>query len=129
MAISGYCECKDGSIDMGNGVCDYKKYANLMKMTESLVSYSSSTMYFMGLASMVTGNYVGLIGMLAYLQSYSTFYFLNSSLVMNINYVLASYRNSNINSFFFANSNLTFDLNNSTRLMMQTTHLNHRLLI
>ena len=87
-------------------------------MTESLVSYSSSTMYLVGLASMVTSSYVGLMGMMAYLQSYSTFYYLNSSLVMNINYVLAQYHNANVNSFFSSNANL--NSNNSVRLMQQS---------
>jgi hypothetical protein len=88
MAISGYCECRGGTIDMGNGVCDNLKYIKMQKMTESLVSITSSSVYLMGLTSIVLGNYAGLIGMMAYLHGYSTFYYLNSSMVMNINYVL-----------------------------------------
>jgi len=107
MAISGYCECKSGSIDMGNGVCDHEKYVKLMQITESLTSFSSSSMYLMGLASLVSTSYVGLIGMLAYVQTYSTFYYLNSSQVMKIDYILDQYHKANINSFFKSNSNST----------------------
>lgn len=57
-------------------------------------------MYMMGLVSIITTNYIGIVGMLAYVQSYSTFYYVNSSLVMNINYVLNEYHKANINSFF-----------------------------
>ena len=39
---------------MGNGVCDYEKFTELNQITESLVSYSSSTFYLTALASVVS---------------------------------------------------------------------------
>ena len=104
MAVSGYCECHESSIDMGNGVCDYEKFAELLKVTESLVSYSSSTFFLTALTSIVSTNCVGMIAMLAYVQAYSNFYFLNSSLVMNVDYVLKEYRKANINSYLHMQS-------------------------
>ena len=85
---------------MGNGVCDFKKYVALVKVTDSLVSYSSSTVYLSTLASIVSTNFIGLIGMLGYMQAYSSFYFLNSSLVMRVDQVLREYRKTNLNSYF-----------------------------
>ncbi len=73
-------------------------------MTESLVSYSSSTFFLTALTSIVSTNCVGMIAMLAYVQAYSNFYFLNSSLVMNVDYVLKEYRKANINSYLHMQS-------------------------
>ena len=50
--------------------------------------------------SIVSTNGVGLISMLAYVQAYSNFYYLNSSLVMNVDYVLKEYRKANLNTYF-----------------------------
>lgn len=69
-------------------------------MTESLVSYSTSTFFFSALTSIVSMNGVGLVSMLSYVQAYSNFYFLNSSLVMNVDYVLKEYRKANLNTYF-----------------------------
>ena len=89
---------------MGNGVCDYEKFTELNQITESLVSYSSSTFYLTALASVVSTNFMGLIAMLSYVQAYSSFYYLNSSMVMRVDYVLEEYRKSNINSYFHLQS-------------------------
>ena len=100
MAVSGYCECRQDSIDMGNGVCDSEKFAELLKLTQTLVSFSSSAFYLTALTSIVSTNYVGLLAMLGYLQSYSNFYYLNASYVMSVDHVLREYRKTNLNSFF-----------------------------
>lgn len=100
LAISGYCECHSESIDMGNGVCDFGKYAEMLKLTQTLVSFSSSAFYLATLTSIVSTNFVGLLGMLGYMQSYSNFYYLNASYVMSVDYVLKEYRKTNVNSFF-----------------------------
>lgn len=73
---------------MGNGVCDYERYAQLLKMSDSLVSFSSSTFYLTALASVAATNYIGLIAILGYTQAYSNFYYLNSSAVMSVDQVL-----------------------------------------
>lgn len=104
MAVSGYCECHEGSIDMGNGVCDYEKFTELNQITQSLVSYSSSTFFLTALASVVSTNFMGLVAMLSYVQAYSSFYFLNSSMVMRVDYVLEQYRKANVNSYFHLQS-------------------------
>jgi hypothetical protein len=85
---------------MGNGVCDFEKYTELLQITQTLVSYSSATVYLTTLTSIVSTNFIGLIGLMSYLQAYSSLYYLNSSMVMNVDYVLEEYRMANINSYF-----------------------------
>ena len=37
MAIAGYCECWDGSIDTGDGHCDTKYYSSVGKANTVLI--------------------------------------------------------------------------------------------
>lgn len=73
---------------MGNGVCDWDRYTELVGVTGTLVGYSSSVVYLLGLGAVAGGSYMGVVGVLAYLQVYSGFYFTNSSMVMSIDHVL-----------------------------------------
>lgn len=71
-------------------------------MTDSLVSFSASTFYLSTLTSIVATNFIGLSSMLGYMQAYSNFYYLNSSMVMSVDQALKEYRKVNPNSYFRA---------------------------
>ena len=51
----------------------------------------------LGLVSVSAANYAGLIYMTIYMQGYSTFYYLNSTMVMQLDLPVKEYRKTNIN--------------------------------
>ncbi len=103
---------------MGNGVCDFDKFTELLQITQTLVSYTSSTVYLTALTSIVSTNFMGMIGLMGYLQAYSTLYYLNSSMVMNVDYVLKEYRMVNINSYFQSQSSSSSASSSASKRML-----------
>lgn len=51
----------------------------------------------LGLVSVTAANYVGVIYMTVYMQGYSTFYYLNSTMVMQLDLPVKQYRKTNVN--------------------------------
>lgn len=88
---------------MGNGNCDYENFESIQRASASLVSLTYATYFFMGLTSIVGVNYVGAVMLNGYLQIYSANYYINGSVVMETDSVLADYREININAFYNLN--------------------------
>jgi hypothetical protein len=91
MAISGYCDCWRGSVDLGDGTCDVTSYEALERSNEALVSGSSAVTYGTVLAGVLSLNPAGCVLALFYQQSYGNFYYLNSSAVGQTEKVLKRY--------------------------------------
>ncbi len=90
-AISGYCDCWKGSIDLGDGVCDAESAKSIQKANEALVSASTSLNYLSALTGVICINYFAPVMIASYQQLYSNFYYLNSSSVLQIDEVLNNY--------------------------------------
>lgn len=91
MAISGYCDCWTGSIDVGEGKCDMQAYIAVEKTNKVLVSATSSVSYLAIITGAVTANGFAPILTIMYQQTYANFYYLNSSAVLQTDDVLSQY--------------------------------------
>lgn len=100
MAISGYCECWDGSVDTGDGRCDMALYKSIIDSNIILVAATESAVYFTALLSFAANNFIPLMSFVSYLQVYSNFYYLNSSAVLQTDIILQSYYNINPISYY-----------------------------
>lgn len=92
MAISGYCDCQLSSIDIGDGVCDISKYSAVNQANEVLVSSTYGVFFLSALTSIMSTNYMLVLGITNYMQVYSAYYYLNSSVIMQIDGVLYTYK-------------------------------------
>lgn len=59
-----------------------------MQINEVLIGGTEAVLYMSLISSIVSSNYVPLIGLFNYLQAYSIFYYLNSSAVMQTDLIL-----------------------------------------
>ncbi len=96
MAISGYCDCWIGSLDLGNGTCDRYSYQSLKEFTEFLVTGTTSVNYFSILSGIVSINFMAGGLSVFYQQTYSNFYFINSSAVLQTDAVLDRYGDNSL---------------------------------
>lgn len=88
MAISGYCDCWKGSVDLGNGTCDVQSFNSLQRANEILVSGSTAVTYATMLTSLVSMNVMSGMMTLFYQQQMGNFYFVNSSAVGQTDLIL-----------------------------------------
>ena len=88
MAISGYCDCWKGSIDVGSGICDKESYESVKKANEVLVTSTTSLTYLSSISGVISMNYFAPVMLVSYQQLYSNFYYLNSSSVLQTDEVL-----------------------------------------
>ena len=100
LAISGYCDCWKGSIDLGNGTCDPSSYTALQSATETLVSASSAVTYISALAGLASLNLMSAFFAVSYQQLYGNFYYVNASAVAQTNNVLEQYSLTSPNTYF-----------------------------
>lgn len=68
MAVSGYCQCWRGTVDMGNGTCDSQLYKMIDQSTEGLVATSTAVSYGSALIGVISINMFGAVFLLLYQQ-------------------------------------------------------------
>jgi hypothetical protein len=82
MARSGYCECWEDSIDIGEGQCSFDSYETIKTYTKVLTSSTDSALYVGIVASVFSGNFISTLSFMIYQQSYSVLYFVNTSILL-----------------------------------------------
>jgi hypothetical protein len=90
-----------------------------VKATEVLIASTESIVYMTVLVSVISVNFVPMISFVGYLQAYSSFYYLNSSAVMQTDVVLASYTKINPVTYYRTFSN-PYNFAPTQRLLLTT---------
>lgn len=98
-AISGYCDCQKGSIDLGNGICDKSLYKTISTANSFLVSSSASVFGTSLAVGLVTSNMLNLERFMGYNQIISQYYYLNASVPASTDIVFQYLGMSNVGNF------------------------------
>jgi hypothetical protein len=98
-AIKGYCDCMEGAIDIGQGICDVSLEKTVKTANSFLVSSSASVIGTSLAVGVVTSNFLVFDRFLVYNQLISQYYYLNASVPASSDVLLQSLGMSNIGNF------------------------------
>lgn len=93
LAISGYCECREGGVDTGDGGCDREVYRDVVIAADVVVGGTQAVCFLGIIVGIVTTNFIPIALFLNYIQTYSNLYYLNTSTVLQTNKILKNYLN------------------------------------
>lgn len=108
MAIKGYCDCWPDAIDVGNGTCDAVTFKKLQTFTYVLVTSTTSASFLSALGGVASLNFLACGSSVFYQQTYANFYFINSSAVLQTDFVLQRFGDSSISKLAQGNSRERF---------------------